>query len=88
MAGSEASWIDDKEVASSPTGTCQEAQREPQWTDNVVPASHKSRALIVCFDGTGDKFDADVNTANLLSCSSQKLMTDPRIPTSSNSFRC
>lgn len=70
MAGSEASWIDDKELISSPTGTFPEAQNEPQWTDDVVPPSHKNRTLIVCFDGTGDKFDADVNLAELLSHSS------------------
>jgi uncharacterized protein (DUF2235 family) len=66
MTGSETSWIADKEITSSPTGTCQEAQREARWTDDVVPASHKGRTLIVCFDGTGDKFDADVNATKLL----------------------
>jgi hypothetical protein len=60
MAESEASWMDDKETTSSPTGTSPEVRHEPQWTDNVVPPSHKGRTLIVCFDGTGDKFDADV----------------------------
>lgn len=59
MPGSEASWLDDKEVTSSPTGTSPAPQHEPSWTDNVVPPTHRNRTLIVCFDGTGDKFDAD-----------------------------
>ena len=67
MTTSEASWIDDKEFTSSPTGTFPEAKHEPQWTDDVVPPSHKNRTLIVCFDGTGDKFDADVNPPKSLS---------------------
>ena len=64
MAESEASWTDDKEQIPSPTRTRPEAIHEPQWTDNVVPPCHKSRTLIVCFDGTGDKFDADVSHIN------------------------
>lgn len=71
MTGSEVSWIDDKEIGSSPTGTFPEAHREPQWADHVVPPHHKNRTLIVCFDGTGDKFDADVNPTQLLSHLSQ-----------------
>ena len=50
-------------MTSSPTTTSPEAPREPQWTDNVVPPTHKNRTLIVCFDGTGDKFDGDVSSA-------------------------
>jgi len=65
MAESEVSWIDDKERTSSPSGTSPEATREPQWADNVVPPCHKNRTLIVCFDGTGDKFDADVGHVRL-----------------------
>ena len=53
MAESEASWTDDKKRTSSPIQT--------QWSDHVVPPEHKNRTLIVCFDGTGDKFDADVS---------------------------
>ena len=60
MAESEASWVDDKDQCSSPVATSPEAIHEPQWTDNVVPPTHRGRNLIVCFDGTGDKFDADV----------------------------
>ena len=61
MARSEASWVDGEGTSSSPTGTFPEALREPQWTDNVVPPIHRNRTLIVCFDGTGDKFDNDVS---------------------------
>ena len=28
--------------------------------DDVIPATHKDRTLVLCFDGTGDQFDADV----------------------------
>jgi len=52
-------------MPSSPTATFPEGLREPQWTDNVVPPSHKNRTLIVCFDGTGDKFDSDVRSIYL-----------------------
>lgn len=65
MAESEASWIDDKEHCSSPTTSSPGASREPQWTDNVVPPTHKNRTLILCFDGTGDKFDNDVSPVPL-----------------------
>ena len=68
MAESEASWGDDKEPSSSPIATSPEAFHESQWTDNVVPPSHKNRTLIVCFDGTGDKFDGDVSSANPRPC--------------------
>ena len=61
MTESEASWTDDKKLTSSPVATSPTvALPEPQWADDVVPPSHKHRTLIVCFDGTGDKFDGDV----------------------------
>lgn len=62
MAESEASWIDDKDLSSSPVATSPEVLHEPQWTDDVFPPSHRNRTLIVCFDGTGDKFDGDVSS--------------------------
>jgi hypothetical protein len=31
----------------------------PQALPPVIPPTHQSRTLIVCFDGTGDQFDAD-----------------------------
>ena len=64
MAESEASWIEDKDLTSSPVATSPVATHEPQWADDVVPPSHKGRNLIVCFDGTGDKFDSDVSHIN------------------------
>ena len=69
MAESEASWVDEKEIPASPTGTSQGAPPlEPQWADYVVPPSHRHRTLIICFDGTGDQFDADVSPFDLLLC--------------------
>ncbi|KAJ2924928.1 hypothetical protein H1R20_g12181, partial [Candolleomyces eurysporus] len=32
---------------------------KPQTLPPVIPSSHQHRNLIVCFDGTGDQFDAD-----------------------------
>jgi len=61
MDRSETSCVDGEGTSSSPTGTFPETVREAQWTDNVVPPIHKNRTLIVCFDGTGDKFDNDVS---------------------------
>lgn len=29
-------------------------------TDDVIPPVHTHRTLVLCFDGTGDQFDADV----------------------------
>ena len=55
-------WVDGEGMSSSPTDTFPEALHEPQWTDNVVPPIHKNRTLIICFDGTGDKFDSDVGS--------------------------
>lgn len=65
MAESEASWFDDKDRTSSPVATSPVATHAPQWTDDVVPPRHDGRTLIVCFDGTGDKFDGDVSHINL-----------------------
>lgn len=66
MAESEKSWVDDKQIRSSPTGSSPVIRHEPQWADYVIPPRHKHRTLIVCFDGPGDKFDADVRL--LTSC--------------------
>ena len=65
MTESVASWIDDKEPTSSPIAASPAISHEPQWEDDVVPPRHKNRTLIVCFDGTGDKFDGDVCHINL-----------------------
>ena len=31
----------------------------PQYIPPVIPPEHSNRTLILCFDGTGDEFDAD-----------------------------
>ena len=31
-----------------------------QWDCEVIPKTHNNRTLVLCFDGTGDKFDSDV----------------------------
>ena len=33
----------------------------PHITDEVIPPGHGHRTLVLCFDGTGDQFDADVS---------------------------
>jgi uncharacterized protein (DUF2235 family) len=30
--------------------------------NSVIPPFHNARTLVLCFDGTGDQFDADVRT--------------------------
>lgn len=43
---------------------------EGQWDHEIIPKTHDNRTLVLCFDGTGDKFDADVRKPaidNLLS---------------------
>ena len=32
---------------------------DPRGFPSVIPPNHNNRTLIVCFDGTGDQFDAD-----------------------------
>ena len=32
---------------------------DPRGFPSVIPPDHDSRTLVVCFDGTGDQFDAD-----------------------------
>ena len=31
-----------------------------RWDFEIIPKSHNNRTLVLCFDGTGDKFDSDV----------------------------
>lgn len=31
-----------------------------RWDREVIPETHNNRTLVLCFDGTGDKFDEDV----------------------------
>ncbi|KAF9786707.1 hypothetical protein BJ322DRAFT_667687 [Thelephora terrestris] len=30
-----------------------------QWDHGIIPKTHNNRTLVLCFDGTGDKFDSD-----------------------------
>jgi hypothetical protein len=32
---------------------------DPRGFPSVIPPDHNNRTLVVCFDGTGDQFDAD-----------------------------
>src|ERR1700733_14031970 len=32
---------------------------DPRFLPPTIPAKHKNRTLVLCFDGTGDCFDAD-----------------------------
>ena len=52
---------------SSASSTTADPGREPtespspgQWDHDIIPRTHDSRTLVLCFDGTGDKFDSDV----------------------------
>ncbi|KIM62348.1 hypothetical protein SCLCIDRAFT_1215226 [Scleroderma citrinum Foug A] len=43
--------------------------------DDVIPATHKDRTLVLCFDGTGDQFDAD--NSNIVQFFSMLKKDDP-----------
>ena len=36
------------------------------FDNTVVPPSHEARTLVLCFDGTGDQFDADVSALDIV----------------------
>ena len=58
--------------------------------DRVLPPFHEARTLVLCFDGTGDQFDADV-CAYMLPLSTRVLLADQtpfRIPISYSSSLC
>ncbi len=38
-------------------------------SQDVVPKEHTARTLVMCFDGTGDQFDADVSHFGTCVCS-------------------
>jgi hypothetical protein len=42
--------LDDSQSVSPPSA----------YDDTVIPPNHDARTLVLCFDGTGDQFDADV----------------------------
>ena len=45
---------------SSPGGRSTSSPYSLSFDDTVIPSSHARRTLVLCFDGTGDQFDADV----------------------------
>ncbi|KAI5998211.1 hypothetical protein EDD15DRAFT_2409066 [Pisolithus albus] len=45
-------------------------------SDNVIPPTHACRTLVLCFDGTGDQFDAD--NSNVVQFFSMLKKDDPR----------
>jgi hypothetical protein len=55
----------------SPKMTRRQKKREnlmDQETFSTIPPTHERRTLVLCFDGTGDEFDADnSNVVNLCS---------------------
>ena len=59
MSFSTSSMLDpsdaDRKLAESPTPFLQ-----GQWDYETIPKKHNNRTVVLCFDGTGDKFDADV----------------------------
>jgi hypothetical protein len=56
---------------------------------SVIPPSHKARTIVLCFDGTGDQFDADVCAISLFAISPpHRPDLACRIRTSFSSFRC
>ena len=48
---------------------------------------HNNRTLVLCFDGTGDKFDSDVRNPSSLLCSPTTL-TQPRLCVMTELQRC
>ena len=50
----------DRKLTESPTNLSQ-AQRDFE----IIPETHNNRTLVLCFDGTGDKFDSDVRNPTL-----------------------
>ncbi|KAL4070334.1 hypothetical protein J3A83DRAFT_4358565 [Scleroderma citrinum] len=47
----------------------------PNLTDDVIPPTHSLRTLVLCFDGTGDQFDAD--NSNIVQFFSMLKKDDP-----------
>ena len=45
-------------VSGSPKGG--NSSLKSDSLDDVLPPAHTHRTLVLCFDGTGDQFDADV----------------------------
>ncbi|KAF9654138.1 hypothetical protein BDM02DRAFT_6878 [Thelephora ganbajun] len=58
MSSSSCSMVDpsdaDRKLTKSPTPSSQ-----ARWDYDIIPETHNNRTLVLCFDGTGDKFDSD-----------------------------
>jgi hypothetical protein len=66
---------------TDPIDSFDKAQSPPSagpgaYDPTVIPPSHRARTIIMCFDGTGDQFDADVCVISLFT-----------MPPSSTKFR-
>ena len=49
-----------RKITSSPTPLS-----PVQWNHEIIPETHNGRTLVLCFDGTGDKFDSDVRNPTI-----------------------
>jgi hypothetical protein len=58
------------------------------YDPSVVPPSHNSRTIVMCFDGTGDQIGEDVCAISCSQCLSHRPNLSHRIQTSFSSFRC
>ena len=61
------------------------------YDSNVIPPYHDARTLVVCFDGTGDQFNADVRAYMMLPLSVHVQLAHHvpfRIPTSYSFSLC
>ena len=80
MPSSTPSMIDvsdaDRKLAESPAPSSQ-----TQQGFGIVPETHSNRTLVLCFDGTGDKFDSDVREPFLMRLPTTSLI----IPSCQNS---
>ena len=58
---------------------------------DIIPKRHNNRTLVLCFDGTGDKFDSDVRNPSPLMLSYNPHTTSPtrhdRTPTLCSLYR-
>ncbi|KZV61060.1 hypothetical protein PENSPDRAFT_678653 [Peniophora sp. CONT] len=52
-------FSDRSQTMSEGSDTYEAAERSANFDPGVVPPSHDRRTLVLCFDGTGDQFDAD-----------------------------
>lgn len=62
-------------VSHSPKGGSSTLKVLGQTLDDVIPPTHKDRTLVLCFDGTGDQFDAD--NSNIVQLFSMLKKDDP-----------